>query len=197
MLFLFPEKPNEIHDLNIVPPNYLGQIKKDGHRAIIEIDNIVKIYNRQGGILSATANQNWSFLNKIFPNKSLLDGEIVGIRQAKEKSDTIVIWDIPICDNIYLLKNSYLERWNLLNSFVAKNQIVTNKSFGCKFIGENNGLSIYLSNNFQVSEAEDIFKQLDGNFDEGIVFKNPNSCLEWSKTKTKVTINQLKYKIKK
>lgn len=195
-MFLYPEKPMQIHDIDFVPKNYIAQIKKDGHRAIIEIDNIVKVYNRNGDILNASKKYDWSWLNKVFPNKTLLDGELVGIRQAKELSDTIVIWDAPIYDGVSLKNNSYIERWNVLNSLVCKKQQVTKKSYGCSFIAEFDGMKLFLSHNFPINLAKAIIQKLDAHFDEGIVFKNPDSKLEWSKIKTVTTTNQLKYKIK-
>lgn len=193
MNFLFPEKPNRIYSEGVVPDNYLFQYKKDGHRAIILIkEDNVEIYNRHGNILNASKNFDWNWLKDIFPKNTMLDGEIVGARQAGELNDTIVIWDIVYENNVSLIDLSYKERWEKLFQYTSKEIKTTKKSIGTIFIAENNNTEIYLSNNYQKCNFKNEWNKLDKIFDEGIVFKNPDSKLSWNIFGTKTTSNQLK-----
>lgn len=192
--FIYPEKPERIFNINTVPENYFFQIKKDGHRCIIIIDDDVKIFNRQGKPLNAIKNDDWNWLKNIFPNKTILDGEVVGARQKGEINDTIVIWDSPLLDNKDLTNNSYIERYKKLEEFSNKNilELSNTKVFGTTFIGAKNNLKIYLSSNYDKKEYYKYWKGLDGYFDEGLVFKNPNAKLAWNYKSGKTSIDQLK-----
>lgn len=194
MNFIFPEKPKRVYDIKTVPSNYQFQIKKDGHRAIIIINGEVKIYNRHGAILNAGKKFNWEWLSKVFPKGTILDGELVGARQAGQINDTIVIWDCPFFKEENLLDKSLSERHGILEKLTSNNILPINngKLFGTSYLENEDGMSICLSKNFDLSDYQKCWMSLDNYFDEGLVFKNPKANLNWNYVSTTESINQLK-----
>lgn len=212
-MFWFPEKPIRINDLSIVPDNYIAQVKKDGWRIILtNINGQFEMLNRFGEKITAGRQFDWRWIQDIIPaGKFYLDGEVIGQRQAGAISDTIVIWDALYWHNQAFHNTRYQDRIEMLYSAMLPKHIppicipsgsmrLGSKSDYCYRIGTDtaqcSNTSLWLSRNFKVSEAADILKKLDTTYNEGIVFKNPNSPLKWSPKSTSKSVNQLKFKIR-
>jgi ATP-dependent DNA ligase len=201
-MFWYPEKPSRIYSLKSAPDDYIMQVKKDGWRIIIStIDNEFRIYNREGRQISCTDADKWKWVSDIFGNDMkgfYLDGEVIGRRQG-EAIDTIVVWDMLYWDNTPLHSLPYIERYKMLSKFIEPNVIpACIKAFGTDFIADNKGLTILLSKNYNKSDFASVWSEIERNnkYNEGVVFKNPNSSLKWSLRSTQHTINQLKLKIR-
>lgn len=208
-MFLYPQKPKLIFNVDIVPNNYIVQIKKNGWRVEIECDGkYVKLFNRKGNKLSRGDENNWQFIKDLFPSPFYLDGEVLGTRQMGNNLNCIVIWDAPVFDGQVFTKLPYIERYQKLQKFVNNKIMFINddKKYGTLFIGEHNGFGLYLSCNYNKKEwpilwnkilnetkEYDKIKQLTVN--EGLVFKNPNAENLWG-VKTIEHVNQLKFKVK-
>jgi len=195
MEFLYPEKPVRIYDASKVPPSYGFNVKKNGWRTeILAHENEkVELFNRHGKLISTAKEFDWQWIAKLFKAPFLLDGEVLGPRQKLSKSNTIVIWDAAFLGGRNLTKLSYIDRWKMLNTHACQLPPARNeKNFGTRLIAENEHTSLYLSEWYNISEYEKIFAELDANFDEGLVFKNPNSKLDWNRFATKERISQLK-----
>ena len=205
--FLYPQKPKQIFDVNLVPDNYNVQIKKNGWRTEIETsNNQVKLYSREGSKLSRGNENNFNFIKDVFPQPFSLDGELLGTRQTGNNLNCIVIWDVPILNSEDLTKLRYIDRYNKLLKFVNKKIKFINddKKFGTYLIDEYKGFGIYLCINYKKEEWIKLWdKIIDEHntkisklaINEGLVFKNPNADNLWSTSKTIEHINQLKLKV--
>lgn len=204
MIFLFPQKPKHIFDVNIVPKDYLMQIKKNGWRAEIISDKDFIIKSREGKKLSRCTQDDWKFLEHIFPKPFYLDGELVGTRQAGRKLNHIVIWDAPILGGKNLTNLNYWTRYQMLLKYTQNQPAFTDNAdhekFGTKLINLKNDYGVYLSLNLDSKIFKDIWADLliekkeaqNLPVNEGVVFKNPNARNLWDLYKTKENIDQLK-----
>jgi ATP-dependent DNA ligase len=121
-MFWYPEKPNHIFDTSIIPDNYIAQIKKDGWRIIVtNINGKLELFNRHGKLISAAQDKEWMWINKIFPGKFYLDGELIGQRQKNVLTNTIAIWDALYLEDKFLFNLPYIERYNLLLKYADVN----------------------------------------------------------------------------
>lgn len=197
-MFYFPEKPNLITESAVgsaVPPHYLVQVKKDGWRVLIEADKKGKItlYNRYGKELSETAQKrDWSWLAETYPFPFFLDGELVGMRQKGDDPDTIVIWDAAKLKGKLLINRPYLERYEMLKEGCGEFPSGFEKGFGTNLIAHRNNGYFALSNNYLRNDWSSLLQKLVKDYDEGLVFKNPNSPLSWRVDKSINTSNQIK-----
>jgi hypothetical protein len=191
-MFYYPEKPKRINNADIVPDNYICQVKKNGHRIIISDDGEFKLRNRDGGTKMSGINEfDWSWLRKVFPKPFYLDGELMGIRQKGIPADTIVIWD-ALWLKEPLIKVPYIERWKKLKALTG-NTVVSmpskagmttkiKKALGSILIAYDIGshTMICLSNTYPKKEWFKLWQQLDEVYDEGLVFKDGSSTLSWN-----------------
>jgi ATP-dependent DNA ligase len=196
--FWYPEKPKRIYSFSKVPKNYIFQIKKDGWRIIINAMDGFTLHNREGSLITCTKSENWEWLKDIFGEGFYLDGEVIGRRQG-EVIDTIVIWDILYHKGQALHKWNYMKRYDILYAYLTMYlSELHGKIFGTDMIGQQNGMTLLLSKNYDLSDFKAVWKVLefDNKYDEGVVFKNPNSPLKWSLNSNEHTFNQLKLKIR-
>ena len=207
MKFLYPQKPKRIYDVSVIPKSYFFQIKKNGWRAEIQSDNGFIIKNRQGSKLSRGNSDDWKFLEDIFPKPFHIDGELIGTRQAGRLLNHMVIWDIPVIGGNDFTNLPYIERYNILMSYIdaAKKHLdpTDDNKFGTYEIETNNNHGLFLSMNFEQKDFNKIWKIVVNEelknrpslpVNEGLVFKNPNAKDLWNFYKTSQHVNQLKLK---
>lgn len=190
--FIYPGRPIRAYSVSAIPENYMFQIKKDGHRVIIVCDgHDIVFYNRHGKKLSSIIKyeDKWKFISSIFPAPFVLDGELVGPRQAGSKSDIIYLWDCPVMDGRNLMKCPYIDRYMSLMNYSSN--IVSNSSIS---IANKNGMSVELSLIKTYNEFYCAFNSLIKDEDEGVVFKNTRSSLYWSAIRPGDDPNQIKIK---
>lgn len=208
--FWYPEKPKRIYSFSKVPKNYIMQVKKDGWRIIINAMDGFTLHNREGSLITCTKSENWEWLKDIFGEGFYLDGEVIGRRQG-EVIDTIVIWDILYFQWQALHPWSYIKRYELLKmeslpegiikldrKQYLSGLIVEPKAYGTEFIGKEKGMTLLLSKNYPLSEFTLVWAKIqkDNKYNEGVVFKNPESSLKWNLNSNEHTFNQLKLKIR-
>lgn len=213
-MFLWPSKPREISDPDKLIEtlrdlkkldNYRVQIKKNGSRAIVWIDenSKVTIYDRRNTTLTMAMEKDWSALGKIFPARTLLDGELIGRKQG-EISNRLYLWDMPVCGGTDLTKVSYNERYQeLISLFVGKdsgyelagwteNHEWFWRNYDSVIVGiakvhpAENWKNLLMSVNYQGSTGEN----------EGIVFKDITHPLSWDRSKTRDIKEQVKFLLK-
>ena len=208
-MFYYPEKPLRVNNPDLVPDDYICQVKKNGHRLIISYDEEFKLRSREGNTKVSGINEfDWTWLVDGFPKPFYLDGELMGIRQKGIPSDVIVIWDC-----LFLGKNlinvPYLERWQMLKELTGR-KIVSmpqkagttskaKKSFGTSLIDydtESNTM-ICVSNTYPKKDWHKLWHYLDEEYDEGLVFKKPTSKLSWNIRGSKEVSTSLKILKKK
>lgn len=212
-MFWFPEKPQRIYDINRVPDSYTAEVKKDGHRVIVtDINGKFEMLSREGTPLTAIKQPDkWQpIFERIFGSGYYLDGELVGPRQAGIKADTIILWDMLYDDGELLNKYTYFMRHSRLVSVFNNNTVlyefVPNTEKPCskdildKFIGtvsvKIDELYLGVSVRYQKKDVERILGLMDPLYNEGLVFKNVKSPLNWSIKATTHSANQLKFKIR-
>ena len=217
MNFLYPSKPSTIYDcsklistlrdLNKLE-NYRVQLKKNGCRAIVLIDeNFVTIKNRQNTILTISLEKDWSPLAYIFPANTLLDGELIGRKQG-EVSNRLYLWDVPICGGEDLTKVSYDERYQELNhlfkSCVRTSTVLyeqpewTYAAFGA--IQNQAATIIGVAKSYLAEAWEELLKSVNyissTGENEGLVFKDITNHLSWDRFKTRDIKEQVKFLFK-
>ncbi len=197
-MFLFPSKPIQIFNPDTLLESMDGwimQFKKNGCRAIVSGENDkVTVYNREGTTLSVSKEYDWSPLLKMFPQPFLLDGELIGRKQG-ETSNRLYLWDMPICDGRNLTKESYMGRYAEMIRLFPAWQI--NDPY--QFVVYEAGIVVGIANCLDPASWSELFKFLSSSKtgeNEGFVFKNPKSTMDWSRTSTKEIPNQMKFLFK-
>lgn len=180
---------------------YIHQIKWDGIRGIIVVDNnMVKIFTKRGNERTNTYPELHNIVSQFKGSQCILDGEIVVLNENlvpsfnqvlirdKQKKDfsikeamhkhpvSYIIFDILYYNNKDLRNYSWVKRDGFLRSKIVKSEIIT---LADSFEDGNNLLKLAMSNNL-----------------EGIVSKDINSKYVSGKThnkwhKTKITKKML------
>jgi len=168
----------------MIDRDWIVQVKKDGHRALLcTHDENLDIFNRYGTSLNSSRKFDWSWLLDVLPPDSLIDGELVGTRQANPPNK-IAVWDMPIYKARDLTNVPYGERYALLRKVLLnKNNI------------EHDGMKLLVLRTLPVKDYLKFWNTL-GPEDEGVVFKNPKATLDWDLYKTRKIVQQLKLKIR-
>jgi len=219
-MFLFPSKPKIIYDPDKLIStlkdlgklqNYRVQIKKNGCRAIPSIENQVKIYGRQKTILTVSIEKDWSPLTTIFPNNTLLDGELIGRKQG-EISNRLYLWDMPLCGGQDLTQVSYDERYqemkHLLLSTFDKNSLPVDANsyfLGALYYPEwiaqqFKEVTIGIAESYPAEKWQELLES--GGYtgsageNEGLVFKDITHSLSWNRYKTREIPEQVKFLLK-
>jgi hypothetical protein len=223
---MYPSKPEEIGNKQALDSwfevlkitdqfeHFIFQVKKNGLRAIvwIENENTVSVYNREGTILSASSEYDWSKLGHLFPPHTLLDGELIGRRQG-EHSNKLYIWDVPIINKQHIYNESYKSRTDELLSlydyYVLPRAKKINKSYikrgSLEEILVYDELEISIARNIPIASEDPLFidKQISyirkdkNDANEGLVFKDTRHSMDWSLSKTSVISAQKKLLFKK
>ena len=165
-LQLYPSQPMRIY---AVPPDlgspWIVQIKKNGHRAIVRCasyDRPVCIYSRHGGLLTAAKRTtDWSWLKDVFVPPFVLDGELVGPRQAG-LGHSLHLWDMIRHDGESMLAWPYLQRKMAITEMSPVSA----------------GLSCETYPFERWQELWDSITDPDGP-DEGLVFKRGDVAIPW------------------
>jgi len=189
-LTLWPSQPKRIYALPpsvlASPDKWLAQIKKNGHRAIVrgEADGSVSIMSRHGERLSAALREDWTFLREVFRAPFVLDGELIGPRQAGARSDRLVVWDAILMGGASLLRTPYSERFALLRSECSQWEQAMHR------------VAVALSR--PIEEWEELWRAIDDpdGEDEGLVFKRCDVALPWHATPCVETPHMLKLRKK-
>ena len=183
-LGLWPGQPMRIYSVpELDPAKWLTQLKKNGHRAIIRCgeDGAVRIFERHGrGELTAAKKHDWSWLNDLFAPPFVLDGELVGPRQAGTKNYKLVLWDYCLPD--FSEEALYEDRLVILEKMVAYSRWKT--------------VSVIAS--YPVEQWQTLWSSLtdpDGE-NEGLVFKRSDIPLAWHTRPGVEDPNQLKLRRK-
>lgn len=211
-MFLFPSKPTRIYDpaqtiktLTEVGKvdDWVVQVKKNGCRTNPEAENgTLKMWGRDHTILGVSREYDWSPLMELFPAPFLLDGELIGRKQA-EQSNRLYLWDCPILDGVNLIGRNYDERYQILWNTFYKNATAMGLKVNCDFDwrwvqigGIRVGVCATFSANMWKETLEIMMKKYDGSTGEieGLVFKNKKTTMSWGATKE--IRDQLKYLIK-
>jgi len=200
-LTLFPGQPMRIYRVPPVvlenPDKWCVQVKKNGHRAIVRCPAVgkVNIFSRHGDLLTAAgrAANGWCWLCDIFDSPFVLDGELLGPRQAGSSGLTLCVWDAILLGGASLLNVPYLERWGLLGETVLQGNLDNN-------IFHNSGGSPMLvcAETMPVEAWDGLWRGItdpDGP-DEGLVLKRKDMPLAWHPRPGVEDPNQLKLRRK-
>ena len=188
-LFLFPSKPTQIYKVTMIDEDWIVQVKKDGYRSLLcTCDGRLTIFNRYGSVLSASQKFDWNWLLDVLPRESLIDGELIGIRQS-QPPNKIAIWDIPIYKGKDITEMKYLERYNLLEKILPGKNYDT----GTTLVAEHQGMKLFRLRTKPMREYLEFWNSLKED-DEGVVFKNPRATMDWDFTRTRKIVQQLKLK---
>lgn len=184
------------------------QLKKNGSRAIVWIEGgKVTIYDRHHTTLTMSLERDWTILCKIYPDKTLLDGELIGRKQG-EVSNRLYLWDMPICGGEDLHHLSYAERYSELI------EVFSDYCDGEQKCGRLSGVTedpewdhaqfgkveIGIARSYPAAEWLNLLR--DVNYagstgeNEGLVFKEMTHDLSWSYVKTKDIKEQKKFLLK-
>jgi hypothetical protein len=164
-LQLYPSQPMRIYEVppNLGPP-WIVQIKKNGHRAIVRCvgpDDPVCIYSRHGDPLTAAKGRDWDWLKDVFVPPFVLDGELVGPRQAGSEH-RLCLWDMILHDGESMLAWPYLQ-WKIAITEMSP----VSAGLSCE---------TYPFERWQ--ELWDSITDPDGP-DEGLVFKRADVAIPW------------------
>lgn len=211
-MFLFPSKPKIISapdklidilkQLNKLD-NYRVQVKKNGSRAIVWIDEVgkVTIYDRRNSMLTMAMEMDWSPLAMLFPFRTLLDGELIGRKQG-EVSNRLYLWDMPVISGENLTKNSYGERYNELRQIFmtsGDSKLVIPESVE-QIQKDLKKIQVGVANSFSAELWQELLDKISyggsTGENEGLVFKDITHDLSWSRWKTAEIDQQVKCLIK-
>jgi hypothetical protein len=213
-MFLFPSKPRQIVDpaqtvKNLTEletiDNWCVQVKKNGCRTNPEADKNLpelSMWGRDHTILGVSREYDWTPLFELLPAPFLLDGELIGRKQA-EQSNRLYLWDAPILNNCNLVGMPYGKRLNnLYNHFVNNAKVLkleVNEDVEWTWI-ETGEIQVGVARPYPATKWEpllaDMMKAYKGSTGEieGLVFKDTTATMDWGRT---VEIHsQLKYLIK-
>ena len=173
----------------MIDEDWIVQVKKDGYRSLLcTCDGRLTIFNRYGSVLSASQKFDWNWLLDVLPRESLIDGELIGIRQS-QPPNKIAIWDIPIYKGKDITEMKYLERYNLLEKILPGKNYDT----GTTLVAEHQGMKLFRLRTKPMREYLEFWNSLKED-DEGVVFKNPRATMDWDFTRTRKIVQQLKLK---
>jgi len=212
MQFLWPSKPEMIYDPDAMIKvwsdlgklqNIRVQLKKNGCRAIVSIEGgKVTIFDRHGTTLTVGLESNWDPLLKLFPDKTILDGELIGRKQG-EKSNRLYLWDMPVCGGEDLTKVSYQERYDELHFFLESWQELTKPKVhdDPEWVWFESGkVAIGQAKSYLADQWLELLKAVNyagsTGENEGLVFKEVTHNLHWSQVKTKDIPEQKKFLLK-
>jgi hypothetical protein len=186
---LFPGQPMRIYE---VPPSvtapdssWLVQFKKNGHRAIVRCDEagrVVMIDRHGKGELAASKKGEWQWLADVFAPPFVLDGELVGPRQAGSKNWSLALWDAISMAGCSWAEIRYLDRLRMLKEPIPRSQ----------------GTVHIVGWMFEPAGWRNIWDSItdpDGE-DEGLVFKRWDIPLAWHTRPGVEDPNQLKLRKK-
>jgi len=98
-------------------PLWDAEIKYNGWRLLIFVDNIIKLYNRHGTIIDINAKVFHGFFKKI-PSDTIFDAELINFR-TKDIKNTIVIFDTVYYHGQDLKRKPLSERRKYLDHFMT------------------------------------------------------------------------------
>lgn len=155
-------------------PNWIGEIKYNGWRLLIFIEDDIRFFNRHHKEIQIDQSIFRQHFEHV-PRGTVFDGELVHFRSTDVKN-TIVIWDTPIYNGQDLRRTPLIKRKQYLDHFrVAPRTIKRNQK-----------VNIYRSQTFPTGSFKQLYrKTVDKNdvLEEGIVLKNINSFYDFSLTR--------------
>lgn len=165
-------------------PNWISEIKYNGWRLLIFIENDIRLFNRHHKEIQIDKSIFQQHFEHV-PHGTVFDGELVHFRSSDVKN-TIIIWDTPFYNGQDLRRTPLINRKQHLDHFrVAP-----------KTIKRNQKVNVYRSQSFHSN-----FKQLYSHIidkkdtlEEGIVLKNLNSFYDFSLTRNVETKHWIKIK---
>jgi len=200
---LFPGQPMRIYSvpdsITAHPEKWCVQIKKNGHRAVVRCDETgtVKMIGRHGDDheLTASKRHEWQWLTDVLKPPFVLDGELVGPRQAGTKNYVLWMFDIILLKGKSFERRPYLDRLYTLWAANPGNVHVHGTHYSYEACSEK------LRNvpGYPISWASDLFRNIlnpDGE-NEGLVFKRTDIPLAWHTRPGVEDPNQLKLRMEK
>lgn len=164
-----------------------AEIKYNGWRVLVFLDNSLMLYNRQGTIINMDATI-FDLCFKGFPNHTVFDGELVHFR-TKDTKNTIIIWDCMFWAGKDLRKQPLKERRKYFENMCSAPMSLTLSD---------NVPRVYKVNVVTGKDKRNFYKTVvkkNDDLEEGIVLKNIDSVYDYSLRTGKDTVNW--YKIKK
>lgn len=196
---LFPPNPKRIYSVPTLVGDWIVQIKYDGHRAVIEcFDGECKVFGKAGQYpLAATKGYDWSWIKSIFGDNFILDGELIGPRQAGEPNNRLVVWDDAFLDGVELTDAIYRDRQSgLIRRLNIDGQVATE---GMYVIAAYKGMTLYANRSWSAAQWQQIGREVTERelvYEEGLVFKRADHCLCWHPRTNQETFNMLKLKFR-
>jgi len=193
---LFPPNPKRIYSVPTLVGDWIVQIKYDGHRAVIEcFDGEFKVFGKAGQYpLAATKGYDWSWIKSIFGDNFILDGEVIGPRQAGEPNNRLCVWDDAYLDNVNLTDVIYRDRQSGL---IRRLNIDGQVGMEMCVVAAYKGMTLYASRSWSAAEWRQVQQELlarNRADEEGLVFKRADHCLCWHPRTNQETYDMLKLK---
>ena len=193
---LFPPNPKRIYSVPTLVGDWIVQIKYDGRRAVIEcFDGEFKVFGKAGQYpLAATKGYDWSWIKSIFGDNFILDGEVIGPRQAGEPNNRLVVWDAAWIHGNDLTKLDYKDRMIATCAFIGKDF-----DGGSTLTAQCDGMMLRQATSFSAGQWEHVRSEAlarNRADEEGLVFKRADHCLCWHPRTNQETYNMLKLKFR-
>lgn len=162
-----------------------AEIKYNGWRILVFIDNGLRLFNRHGTIIDIDAKV---FLDcfKGLPNHTVFDGELVHFR-TKDTKNTIILWDCMFWKGTDLRKQPLRERRKYLENMCSAPMRLTLDDMPKVYRVD---IRTHRKNKFY----KEVINKNDP-LEEGIILKNIDSSYDYSLKKGKDIVDW--YKIKK
>jgi len=152
-------------------PNWDAEIKYNGWRLMIFIDNDIRMFNRHSTEIDINKNIFRQHFDDV-PRGTVLDAELVHFRTTDVKN-VIVIWDAPFYDGVDLRKTPLIERRKYLEHF----------SIAPRTIKRGQKVQVYRTQQFKAGKFKELYqKTVDKNnpLEEGIILKMKNSFYDFN-----------------
>jgi ATP-dependent DNA ligase len=186
---IYPPRPR-----GAIPPDtvgryegYLAQYKYDDIRLLIHVDRKGKL-----GLMTRKREPVKSFsvdraLEKQFARIRtrkgflyLFDGGVLRTAYGPEARHPLILWDVLVHEDQYLLGTKYADRYDLLYGLCGKPKRFESRTG--REVALEIGPDLWLARNFRSMLPERFAIAKETSELEGLVLKNPNGVLEWGVT---------------
>jgi ATP-dependent DNA ligase len=191
-MIYYPSRPIRVLSIEGIkkrdPKTWRFQVKFNGHHMVVSTHTTEYMHSRHGAPLTSAKGGDFSKeCAQIFGLDCILDGELIGPVQGDKKEDyTFVIWDIPVLNGKDLTREPYQTRLAHLDKYKTD----------FKELGRNRvNAKIWIAETYTFLHLNAVMAQMHEKAHEGLVAKNLEHHLDWSRVSQLECRGQVKYRL--
>ena len=188
-MIYYPSRPIRVLNLEKIrkQSTWIFQVKFNGHHMVVSTHQPHHTHSRHGTPLNSADGTDFSTeCAQLFGLDCIIDGELVGPAQTGNKKDYFfVVWDIPVLNGVDQTKLTYQDRF-LSRPFKTGEEQMGRLRLSNK---------IWLAKSYSMLHLNAVVSQLSGKMHEGVVAKDPNKTLDWSRLSQLECRSQLKWRL--